>query len=568
MKNSIIAFVFLALTFTVTQAEAHTGTVRPVKVRVDRLPDLNMARCGHSIFCVNGEITVVGGHTPGFTPTATAEYLSEGQWHQISTVYAHDYGISVVLKSGKVLLAGGCKENLGSGQTFEAEMYDPVNHSFTGFGCMDQKRTLGSAIELDSGRVMITGNWYADDCIEIFDGKKFFTKVKDVAVGRVVPYLFRTSDGDVLIVNDKDTRNNVTDSIVIERLRGKPFTVPLLSHWRPIAELATGHSQCCFIGDESKGKYSYLMTVSDYDRLSADKERDGKSPGQIAVVLVEDTVFTLLPTTTPIPKTTAIAGPIYYFTSIIADRQSQKAYLYGEDKDKRLYVVCIDYARRPAPLSLYYTDPLPDCGFGMPVLTDDGNLAFVGGSEQVGFHSDNFLPVASSWLIYLKDKDSITAAYNGLSPYLLGSIILVILFSATFILFLIRKRRHKDLPEVNSPNKGQAPNNELMNRISRLIEGQQLYRNSDLKPSDIATELGTNTRYVTDCIKRCQNLTFTQYINEYRINYAKQLLLQYPDMQIFEVYFKAGFSSERSFFRIFKTITGMTTREWLMSQKK
>jgi len=80
--------------------------------------------------------------------------------------------------------------------------------------------------------------------------------------------------------------------------------------------------------------------------------------------------------------------------------------------------------------------------------------------------------------------------------------------------------------------------------------------------------LGTNTRYVTDCIKRCQNLTFTQYINEYRINYAKQLLLQYPDMQIFEVYFKAGFSSERSFFRIFKTITGMTTREWLMSQKK
>ena len=310
------------------------------------------------------------------------------------------------------------------------------------------------------------------------------------------------------------------------------------------------------------------MTVSDYDRLSADKERDGKSPGQIAVVLVEDTVFTLLPTTTPIPKTTAIAGPIYYFTSIIADRQSQKAYLYGEDKDKRLYVVCIDYAQRPAPLSLYYTDPLPDCGFGMPVLTDDGNLAFVGGSEQVGFHSDNFLPVASSWLIYLKDKDSITAAYNGLSPYLLGSIILVILFSATFILFLIRKRRHKDLPEVNIPNKGQAPNNELMNRISRLIEGQQLYRNSDLKPSAIATELGTNTRYVTDCIKRCQNLTFTQYINEYRINYAKQLLLQYPDIQIFEVYFKAGFSSERSFFRIFKTITGMTTREWLMSQKK
>ena len=192
------------------------------------------------------------------------------------------------------------------------------------------------------------------------------------------------------------------------------------------------------------------MTVSDYDRLTADKEREGKSPGQIAVVLVKDTVFTLLPTTTPIPMTTSIAGPIYYYSPIIANRQSQKAYLYGEDKDKRLYVVCIDYAKRPAPLSLYYTDPLPDCGFGMPVLTADGNLVFVGGSEQTGFLSDNFLPVASSWLLYLKEEDSIMASSDGLPLYLSGGIILIILFSAAFILYLIiRKRRHEDLSEID-----------------------------------------------------------------------------------------------------------------------
>ena len=570
MKKIVIVSVFLALVSTAIQAGSHIGTVQPVKVKVDRLPNLNIARCGHSIFCINGEITVVGGHTSGFTPTATAEYLSDGEWHQIPTTYAHDYGISVVLKSGQVLLAGGCKDNLGSGQTYEAEMYDPVSHRFTGFGCMAQKRTLGSAIELDSGRVMITGNWYADDCIEMFDGKKFFTKVKDVTVGRVAPYLFRTSDGDVLIVNDKDVRCNKVDSIVIDRLHGKPFTVPLLKKWKPIAELSTGHSQCCFIGDESQGNYSYLMTVSDFDRLSADKEQEGKSPGQIAVMLVKDTVFSLLPTTTPIPMTTAIAGPIYYFTPIIVDRQSQKAYLYGKDKDKRLYVVCIDYAIRPAPLSLYYTDPLPDCGFGMPVLTADGNLAFVGGSEQTGFHTDNFQPVASSWLIYLKEEDSIMAASGGLSLYLLSGIIFILLFSVAFTYYHIRKRRHEDLPEIDiidSSTKEPGPNNQLMARINKLMEERQLFRNCELKPSDIASELATNTRYITDSIKGCQNLTFSQYINNYRINYAKQLLRQHPDMQISEVYSKAGFASERSFFRIFKTVTGMTTREWMMTQQ-
>jgi AraC-like DNA-binding protein len=233
-------------------------------------------------------------------------------------------------------------------------------------------------------------------------------------------------------------------------------------------------------------------------------------------------------------------------------------------------VVCIDYAKRPAPLSLYYTDPLPDCGFGMPVLTADGNLAFVGGSEQTGFHTDNFQPVASSWLIYLKEEDGIMAASDGLSLYLSGGIILIILFSAAFTLYLIRKRRHGYSPEVNiidSQAKEPAPNNQLMARINRLMDERQLFRNSELKPSDIAIELATNTRYVTDCIKGCQNLTFSQYINDYRINYAKQLLSQHPDMQISEVYRKAGFASERSFFRIFKTVTGMTTREWMMTQQ-
>ena len=111
MRKSVIATVFLALVSTVIQAEPHTDTVQPVKVKVNRLPDLNIARCGHSIFCINGEITVVGGHTSGFTPTATAEYLSDGEWHQIPTTYAHDYGISVVLKSGQILGYDGCYDS-------------------------------------------------------------------------------------------------------------------------------------------------------------------------------------------------------------------------------------------------------------------------------------------------------------------------------------------------------------------------------------------------------------------------------------------------------------------------
>ena len=111
-------------------------------MKVRRLPDLNVPRTGHAAFCVNGEVTVVGGHTSGFVPTQTAEYYAGGKWHLMSTVYTHDDGLYLPLSSGKVLLAGGHHEPLGIGQTFRVEMYHPATHTFEGFGCLEQKRSM------------------------------------------------------------------------------------------------------------------------------------------------------------------------------------------------------------------------------------------------------------------------------------------------------------------------------------------------------------------------------------------------------------------------------------------
>lgn len=78
-----------------------------VKAEVERLPDLNIARGGHSTLYINGELTVFGGHTDGFVPTPTAEYYSDGEWHLMNMVYSHDAGCAVALRSGRVLICGG-----------------------------------------------------------------------------------------------------------------------------------------------------------------------------------------------------------------------------------------------------------------------------------------------------------------------------------------------------------------------------------------------------------------------------------------------------------------------------
>ena len=95
------------------------------------------------------------------------------------------------------------------------------------------------------------------------------------------------------------------------------------------------------------------------------------------------------------------------------------------------------------------------------------------------------------------------------------------------------------------------------------MEEQKPFLNSELKVSDVATLLGTNTRYISESIKVTRGITFAQFINTYRISYAQQLLRQQPTMKMTEVYIKSGFANDTSFFRTFKAHTGMTPKEWL-----
>ena len=205
MKRLIYIMVqVLSLSFAV--AAEPMVSCPMVKINLERLSDLNIPRSGHTLFCAGGEMVVAGGHTSGFVPTPTAEYYKDGKWHLMQMTYPHDYGLAVALKSGNVLLAGGSENSHGIGQTFGVEYYHPDTHSFEGFTILDQKRALASAVEIDSSKVVVSGNWYADDAIEVFDGLKSFTHAKPVSTSRSYPLICRISADDVMLFGSRDTR--------------------------------------------------------------------------------------------------------------------------------------------------------------------------------------------------------------------------------------------------------------------------------------------------------------------------------------------------------------------------
>lgn len=104
----------------------------------------------------------------------------------------------------------------------------------------------------------------------------------------------------------------------------------------------------------------------------------------------------------------------------------------------------------------------------------------------------------------------------------------------------------------------------LLERICALMESRQLFRTQGFKITDLATELGTNRTYVSNCINRLRGESFSDFVNSYRVRYA-QILLQMNDSgkTIAQIGAEAGFTGDTSFFRNFKKITGRTPSEWL-----
>jgi len=548
VKKQLALLLVLFVIVTSVGAQQHVPCPE-IRIEAVQLPDLNIARAGHETFVVNGEYVVAGGHTHGFVPTPTAEYYKDGEWHLMQMVYTHDFGTAIVLTSGKVLLAGGTAENIGVGQTYTAELYDPVSHSFDGFGSMDSKRVNASALELDSGKVVIAGNWYHDDSIELYDGETTFSYVKDVTEQRTRPYIIRIAKDDALVIGNRDIKYEKLATTVADRLNGDTVSIPLLEKWQPIPD-SHQFGTTSFIGDEAQDDYAYLIPVEDEN-------------GQAAIMKAENGHFSLLPTASPVPMRSQL-GEIQYHWNIIVDRQLRRAYLVGFDSDFRsigeegihYYVLAIDYAQatddHPAPLTLYYTDPLPFCSEPLSI-TPDGHLLMTGGIPG----GSNFKPTSKVFLL-CTGQQPVTAS-SGNSLWWLALILPALLLTAVVIYIIIyRKHRQPQAAEM-----AEAPvATDLMERIRELMEQEQLYLNSELKITDVASALSVNRSYISESINANSGCSFSQFVNNYRIAHAQQLLRTRPGIKLSEVWTSSGFSTERTFLRTFKAITGLTPSEY------
>jgi AraC-like DNA-binding protein len=111
---------------------------------------------------------------------------------------------------------------------------------------------------------------------------------------------------------------------------------------------------------------------------------------------------------------------------------------------------------------------------------------------------------------------------------------------------------------------------EIWNQIKELMEDKYLYRNPTLRLSDLVQEIGKPLPHVSQVINERMDMTFLDFVNQYRVKEAKELLCdeKVKSMTILAIAYEVGFNSKTTFYTSFKKVTGQTPSEYRKSKKK
>lgn len=140
-------------------------------------------------------------------------------------------------------------------------------------------------------------------------------------------------------------------------------------------------------------------------------------------------------------------------------------------------------------------------------------------------------------------------------PYIVGPIVYSVV-----IYFLTYKALHLKTTEIDGNVFKKNDKEWLYNKISELVIKDKLYLESDLSLSSLSKMVGKSTQNTSEAINQYAKRNFNDFINYYRIQDAKGMLLDAntKNYTISTIAFDAGFSTLSSFNSAFKKFEGIT----------
>lgn len=114
------------------------------------------------------------------------------------------------------------------------------------------------------------------------------------------------------------------------------------------------------------------------------------------------------------------------------------------------------------------------------------------------------------------------------------------------------------LDDLNEEPVSKNGGKKLWQQILKLMKTKEMYLNSRLTLDDLAIECSSNKKYIYHAIKTYSQENFTSFVNRFRVEKAKEFLIENPNYSLKAIAEMAGFNSSSSFYRVFRDQTGLT----------
>ncbi|HTM97280.1 MAG TPA: helix-turn-helix transcriptional regulator [Pedobacter sp.] len=165
-------------------------------------------------------------------------------------------------------------------------------------------------------------------------------------------------------------------------------------------------------------------------------------------------------------------------------------------------------------------------------------------------------------IIPIAFKLSIFDFFNG--PCISGALCFSLILYVNLFMFVSRRKTSNlfsSLPDtIRYANKKianeQAHN--LTEKLRKIITEEELYKNPDLKLSDLARKINVSAHQLSQLLNDNLNKSFATYINEYRINEACERIANDNMIKLEAIGYEVGFNSKSTFYSAFKKLKNTT----------
>lgn len=102
----------------------------------------------------------------------------------------------------------------------------------------------------------------------------------------------------------------------------------------------------------------------------------------------------------------------------------------------------------------------------------------------------------------------------------------------------------------------------IMNELQQMMDNEKAFASEDISLKNVAEELNITPHQLSELINKKFHKNFNTYINDFRIEEAKKMLIDEPGRSITSIAIAVGFNTNTAFSAVFSKSEGMSPKQY------